>query len=93
MHVLIQDISHAILTKIRFITDKCRSPYQGGCADLNRECSYTELDFSCDDCISGYTEVVGSCVQGQPIPSMSIHALCKVQSLITITLPTLYYVH
>ena len=44
--------------------DKCRSPYQGGCAELNRQCTYTELDVSCDDCISGYTEVVGSCVQG-----------------------------
>ena len=44
--------------------DKCRSPYQGGCAELNRECTYTELDVSCNDCITGYSEVVGSCVQG-----------------------------
>ena len=44
--------------------DKCRSPYQGGCSELNRQCTYTELDVSCDVCISGYSEVVGSCVQG-----------------------------
>ena len=44
--------------------DKCRSPYQGGCAEFNRQCTYTELDVSCDVCISGYSEVVGSCVQG-----------------------------
>ena len=47
-----------------FSADKCRSPYQGGCAELNRECSHTELDVSCDDCNSGYSEVVGACVQG-----------------------------
>ncbi|CAI8052154.1 Sodium/calcium exchanger 2 [Geodia barretti] len=44
--------------------NKCRAPYKGGCAELNRECSYTELDASCDECIAGYTEVVGYCVQG-----------------------------
>ena len=47
------------------VSDKCRAPYKGGCAELNRECSYTELDASCDECIAGYTEVVGYCVQGQ----------------------------
>lgn len=48
-------------------TDKCRSPYRGGCAEHDRECTYTELDVSCGDCISGYSEVDGSCVQGQSV--------------------------
>ena len=45
------------------VSDKCRAPYKGGCAELNRGCS--ELDASCDECLTGYTEVVGYCVQGQ----------------------------
>ena len=47
------------------VSDKCSAPYKGGCAELNRECSYTELDASCDECLAGYTEVVGYCAQGQ----------------------------
>ena len=50
---------------MKYCAGKCRSPYRGGCAEHNRECTYTELDASCGDCISGYSEVEGSCVQGE----------------------------